>query len=812
MTQEIRVVHDGLPVLALRGLVVFPGMSLQFEVGRRKSIAALRAAMEKGQRIFLVSQKDLSESEPSIEALNHMGVVASIKQVLKAGDEAVRVYVEGGPRAAILKAESEEPYLRAMVEEYEKNEGPKTYRAEAYIRRIQNQFEEYVRLYHPMSPDIIMRVISEKDCGVLADFVAANVQLDYEVKQEILDECDPQERIRLLSEILDEELKVLAVEAEINEKTQKSVDENQRDYYLREQMKTIAEELGEEENPLQESEEFRQKVLALKLPELQEKKLLRECDRLSKMPYGSQEGSVIRGYLETCLDLPWNTVSPEHVDLKKARRILDRDHFGLQKVKDRIIEALAVHKLAPQSSGQILCLVGPPGVGKTSIARSIAEALGRKYIRVSLGGVHDESEIVGHRRTYVGSMPGRIIAAVKQAGTRNPLILLDEIDKLSKDFRGDPASALLEVLDTEQNNAFQDHFIDMPFDLSQVMFLTTANDASTIPGPLYDRMDVIELPSYTAEEKYQIATRHLLSKQRKKNGLDPSQLRITPAAMRDLIENYTREAGVRTLERRIADLCRKAAKNVVSAPSGEESVCLSVTPKNLEELLGPRRYKREEQNRKDEVGLVNGLAWTSVGGEMLPIEVAVMEGTGKTELTGSLGDVMKESIRTAISCIRTRSRDWGIPADFYAKKDIHVHCPEGAVPKDGPSAGIAMVTAITSALTGIPVRHDVAMTGEVTLRGRVLAIGGLREKTMAAYRAGIKTVLFPAENTADLVEVDPVVKEAVTFVPVSSVDEVLPRALTEKPGRKTRAHAPVPPAGNGRPVIPASAANRTVQE
>lgn len=812
MTQEIRVVHDGLPVLALRGLVVFPGMSLQFEVGRRKSIAALRAAMEKGQRIFLVSQKDLSESEPSMEGLNHMGVVASIKQVLKAGDEAVRVYAEGGPRAAILKAESEEPYLRAMVEEYEEIEGPKTYRAEAYIRRIQNQFEEYVRLYHPMSPDVIMRVISEKDCGVLADFVAANVQLDYEVKQEILDECDPQERIRLLSEILDEELKVLAVEAEINEKTQKSVDENQRDYYLREQMKTIAEELGEEENPLQESEEFRQKVLALKLPELQEKKLLRECDRLSKMPYGSQEGSVIRGYLETCLDLPWNTLSQEHVDLKKARRILDRDHWGLQKVKDRIIEALAVHKLAPQTSGQILCLVGPPGVGKTSIARSIAEALGRKYVRVSLGGVHDESEIMGHRRTYVGSMPGRIMAAVKQAGTRNPLILLDEIDKLSKDFRGDPASALLEVLDTEQNNAFQDHFIDMPFDLSQVMFLTTANDASTIPGPLYDRMDVIELPSYTAEEKYQIATRHLLNKQRKKNGLGSRQLRITPAAMRDLIEAYTREAGVRTLERRIADLCRKAAKIVVSAPSGEESPCLTVTPKNLPELLGPRRYKREEQNRRDEVGLVNGLAWTSVGGEMLPIEVAVMEGTGKTELTGSLGDVMKESIRTAISCIRTRSRDWGIPTDFYAKKDIHVHCPEGAVPKDGPSAGIAMVTAITSALTGIPVRHDVAMTGEVTLRGWVLAIGGLREKTMAAYRAGIKTVLFPAENAADLAEVDPVVKEAITFVPVSMVDEVLPRALAEKPGRKTRAHASVPPAGNGRPVVPASAANRTVQE
>ena len=807
MARDIHVVHNDMPVLALRGLVVFPGMSLQFEVGRRRSIAALRAAMENDQLILLVAQKDLTEAEPKAEDLFETGVVASIKQVLKAGDEAVRVYVEGGARASIVKMMKEDPYLCAMVEEYEQVEGPQSYRAEAYLRRIQNQFEEYVRLYHPMSPDVIMRVISEKDCGRLADFVAANIQLDYAVKQEILDEHDPLARIRLLSEILDEELKVLAIEAEINEKTQKSVDENQRDYYLREQMKTIADELGEDDNPLQESEEFRKKVTDLHLLELQEKKLLRECDRLAKMPFGSQEGSVIRGYLETCLDLPWNTISKESVDLKKARRVLDRDHYGLTKVKDRIIEALAVHKLAPQSNGQILCLVGPPGVGKTSIAHSIAEALGRKYVRVSLGGVHDESEIMGHRRTYVGSMPGRIMAAVKQAGTRNPLILLDEIDKLSKDFRGDPASALLEVLDTEQNNAFQDHFIDMPFDLSQVMFLTTANDASTIPGPLYDRMDVIELPSYTSEEKYQIAVRHLIPKQLAKNGLTKKQLRITPAGVRDLVENYTRDAGVRTLERRIADLCRKAAKNVVENPG--EDICLTVSPKNMEELLGPRRYKRDENAKKDEIGLVNGLAWTSVGGEMLPIEVAVMEGTGKMELTGSLGDVMKESIRTAISCIRTHAKDWDVPADFYTKKDIHVHCPEGAVPKDGPSAGIAMVTAITSALTGIPVRHDVAMTGEVTLRGRVLPIGGLREKSMAAYRSGIRTVLFPADNAPDLSEVDAVVREAVTFVPVSDDCEVLPKALTEKPGAKkehsvvhTKTSTPAPAVAGNRPTAP----------
>ena len=543
-------------------------------------------------------------------------------------------------------------------------------------------------------------------------------------------------------------------------------------------MRAIASELGEEDSPQQEADELREKVQALKLPKVCEEKLLKECDKLYRMPYGSHEASVIRMYLDTCLELPWKKSSKERLDLKRAQRILDRDHYGLEKVKERFIEILAVKSLAPQQTGQIICLVGPPGVGKTSIARSIAEATGRKYVRVSLGGVSDEAEIMGHRRTYVGSMPGRIINAVKQAGVNNPLILLDEIDKLGQNFKGDPSSALLEVLDPEQNTEFTDHYVDMPFDLSNVLFITTANDAGRIPGPLYDRMDIIELGSYTLEEKLNIATRHLIKKQLKKHGIQASQLKFTKAAVKDLIESYTREAGVRTLERSIASICRKVAKMIVS---DGEFTSYTVKPENLEELLGPRKYTRDQLSGEDTIGLVNGLAWTSVGGELLPIEVAVMEGTGKIQLTGSLGDVMKESAGAAITCIRTRAGALGISPKFYEKCDIHIHAPEGAVPKDGPSAGIAMATAITSALCGIPVRHDVAMTGEITLQGRVLPIGGLKEKSMAAYKNGIKTVLIPAENVPDLAEVDSVVKENVKFIPVKRVDTVLETALTHMP-------------------------------
>ena len=780
--ENIQAVASGsqMPLLALRGLVIFPEMMMQFDVGRKKSIAALQAAMEQNQMVFLVAQKDLSEDDPAPDDLYEVGVVARIKQVLHHSEVGVRIYVEGLHRGVVRKMVRREPYLLAQVEEVFSEEYHPSPRSEALIRSAQNLFEEYIRNYRHVPPDIIMRVIQEKDCGELADFIASNIPLDYELKQEILSELHPVHRLRRLTEILREEIKIMAIEAEINEKAKAQMDENQRNYYLREQMRAISEELGEDDNPQQEAEEFRMRILALGLPELQEEKLLKECDRLFKMPFGSHEASVIRGYLETCLELPWNTLSKEHIDIQKAQKVLDRDHYGLKKVKDRILETLAVRKLTQEPTGQIICLVGPPGVGKTSIAKSIAKAIGRKYVRVSLGGVRDDSDIVGHRKTYIGAMPGRIISALKQAGTRNPLILLDEIDKLGKDMRGDPASALLEVLDSEQNSSFHDHYLDMPFDLSQVLFLTTANDASTIPGPLYDRMDVIELPSYTHEEKFHIATKHLIPKQIKKHGLDGRRMKITPTAVHELIDGYTREAGVRTLERTIGALCRKMAREVVSY-TGEEPLKLSVTPDKLEGYLGPRRFKPDALDKEDEVGLVNGLAWTSVGGEMLPIEVAVMDGTGKIELTGSLGDVMKESARTAISCIRCRVKDLGIAPDFYQKKDIHIHCPEGAIPKDGPSAGIAMATAITSALTGIPVDHTVAMTGEITLRGRVLPIGGLREKTMAAYRSGIKTVLFPAENEPDLAEVDETVRAHVEFKPMKQVEQVLEAALVQRP-------------------------------
>ncbi len=767
-----------LPILAIRGLVFFPGMMLQFDVARKKSILAAAEAVEKDRLIFLVSQVNLSENEPSGDDLFKTGVIARVKQVIHRSEEGVKLHVEGLYRGEIQSLVKENPYLLGNIQKCPVITYKKSSKSEALIRIVHEKFDEYLGLFKRVPPDVLLGVLQEKDCGRLADYLASNISIDFERKQYILDELRPLKRIQKLIDLLTEEIQILKVEDEINQKAQAQMDENQREYFLKEQLRAISSELGEEDNPQQEADELRGKILGMKLPQLCEDKLLKECDKLCRMPYGSHEASVLRVYLDTCLELPWSASTKERLDLKRAQRILDRDHYGMEKIKERFLEILAVKSLTPKNAGQIICLVGPPGVGKTSIARSIAEATGRKYVRVSLGGVSDEAEIMGHRRTYVGSMPGRIINAVKQAGAKNPLILLDEIDKLGQNFKGDPASALLEVLDPEQNKEFCDHYIDMPFDLSNVLFITTANDASRIPGPLYDRMDILELGSYTLEEKCNIATRHLIRKQLEKHGLAASQLKFSKAAVKGIIEGYTREAGVRNLERTIASVCRKIAKMAVSQESFQS---YTVKPENLEELLGPQKFQKDLSLGEDTVGLVNGLAWTSVGGELLPIEVAVMEGTGKIQLTGSLGDVMKESANAAITCIRTRANSLGISPKFYEKCDIHIHAPEGAVPKDGPSAGIAMATAITSALCEIPVRRDVAMTGEITLQGRVLPIGGLREKSMAAYKNGMKTVLIPADNVPDLAEVDEVVKKNITFVPVKRIDAVLKAALTRMP-------------------------------
>lgn len=781
-----------LPILAIRGMVFFPGMMMQFDVVRKKSVLAAANAMDQDRLIFLATQVNLSENEPVGDDLYKTGVIARVKQVVQHSEEGVKLHVEGLCRGEILSLVKENPFLVGNIQKCPVLTYKKSFRSEALIRIIHEKFDQYLGLFKRVPPDVLLGVLQEKDCGRLADYIASNISIDFERKQYILDELRPLRRMQKLIDILTEEIQILEVEEEINQKAQAQIDENQREYFLKEQLRAITNELGEEDNPQQEADELREKVYALQLPKVCEEKLLKECDKLFHMPYGSHEASVLRVYLDTCIELPWNKSSREKLDLARASRILDRDHYGLEKVKERFLEILAVKSLAPKQTGQIICLVGPPGVGKTSIAKSIAEATGRKYVRVSLGGVSDEAEIMGHRRTYVGSMPGRIISAVKTAGVNNPLILLDEIDKLGQNFKGDPASALLEVLDPEQNAEFCDHYIDMPFDLSNVLFITTANDASRIPGPLYDRMDIIELGSYTLEEKLNIAVRHLVKKQLKKHGLTASQLKFTRSGLREMIDGYTREAGVRNLERLLASVCRKAAKMVVSQ---EDFKSYTVKPENLEELLGPRKFLRDELGREDTVGLVNGLAWTSVGGELLPIEVAVMEGTGKIQLTGSLGNVMKESANAAITCIRTRAKALGISPDFYEKCDIHIHAPEGAVPKDGPSAGIAMATAITSALCQIPVHKDVAMTGEITLQGRVLPIGGLKEKAMAAFKNGIKTVLIPVDNVPDLAEIDETVRNGLNFIPVRRIDSVLETALVQlpKPGKQSGKHIPAKP-------------------
>ena len=772
-----------LPIIPLRGIVVFPKMVLHFDVGRKKSIKALQKAMDDDQKVFLVCQKDASVDEPNIDDMYDVGVICTIRQMMRIpGSENMRVVVEGDERATLYSFTSVKPYIGGMVEiagDNNSNLEISEDEDKAYQRIIKREFERYASLMPKISNEVIAKVISIKNSGELADFVCSNTFLDYYEKQDVLSALDPSERICQLVVYLKKENNALEIESEIQEKVQNEIDKSQREYYLREEMKVISEALGESDNPLEEAEEYKSKVSALKCSDDIKEKLLKECDKLAKMPSGSHEGTVERNYLDKCLEIPFGKYTKDSINLEKSRKILDKEHYGLDKVKERIVDSLAVYKRNPEFNGQILCLAGPPGVGKTSIVKSLAKSMGRKYVRIALGGIHDEAEIRGHRKTYIGSMPGRIVEAVIKSGVMNPIILLDEIDKVGNDFKGDPSSALLEALDPEQNNSFADHYIEFPLDLSRVLFITTANDVSAIAGPLYDRMEVIELNSYTALEKFYIAKKHLVKKEMIKHSLTSREFKISDDAINILIENYTREAGVRTLEKQIATLCRKAT---VSLESGAKS--FKVTGKNIEEYLGKKKFSDDLVSKEDQVGTVNGLAWTSVGGTMLPIEVSVLNGTGKIELTGNLGDVMKESAKTAVSYIRSKASEYGIDEDFYKNKDIHIHAPEAAVPKDGPSAGLAITTAIVSELTGIAIKSNVAMTGEISLKGKALAIGGLKEKSMAAYKAGCDTVIIPQDNKKDLDEISDEVKQVIDFISVKNFDEVLPIALVSKPIKK----------------------------
>ena len=774
-----------LPTIALRGLVVFPNNLVHFEVGREKSIAAVEWAMANNSNVFLVAQKSMDTTEPQQADLFSYGVVAEVKQVLRVSGDLVKVLVEGKYRAKLSVLDASGDFLLSEVRPAPVRAGKAddAVETEALLRALKAGFDEYLGMNPRLGKDVVFAIVSSDDPAFLSEYMPANLLFRYEDKQAVMDEGTLNGRLKKLIEMLRRECQVMKIEKEIAEKVNESMDKNQRDYYLHEQLHIISDELGEGDDTHAEADEYRRRITELHLAEDSEKKLLKEVDRLAKMQGSNQEATVIRTYLDTCLDLPWNTFTVDDLDISRAQQILDRDHYGLKKVKDRILETLAVRKLAPDVKAQIICLVGPPGVGKTSIARSIAESLGRKYVRISLGGVRDEAEIRGHRRTYIGAMPGKIITAMISAKSANPLMLLDEIDKLAGDFRGDPAAALLEALDPEQNSTFNDHFIDIPFDLSHVLFITTANDLGSIPGPLRDRMDVIELPSYTRVEKYNIARKHLLPKQLKACGLT-GKVTLSQSALYGIIDGYTREAGVRNLERTITSVLRKCARKIAAG----EVESVSVTGTMLEQLLGPRFVKPDFLNRTNAVGIANGLAWTSVGGETLPIEVQVMDnGSGKITVTGSLGDVMKESAQLAVTWVRVHAAEYGIDPEKLKKCDLHIHAPEGAVPKDGPSAGVTLTTALVSCLSGIPVRGDVAMTGEITLHGNVLPIGGLREKSMAAYREGMKTVLIPKDNEPDLYEVDDEVKKNLTFLPMQSLTQVLNAALLKPNAAKSAA-------------------------
>lgn len=767
-----------MPILALRGLAVFPEQTIHFDVGRNKSVLALEAAMKQDQVLLLIPQKDLLQDDPKLADLYAIGTVAKVKQVLKTQGENLRVLVTGICRGKITELQQSEPYLCGTVESVSAPDTADSLRAHALRREANSLYGLYLQMSEYPAQSVHLRMIASESSSFIADSIAQNSGIDFPDKAKLLCQLNPTRRLESAVRLLRQEVEMLNLESDIQEKTRSAIDQNQKDYYLREQMKVIRDELGEgdEEN---EFETYAQSIRNLHLAEEHEKKLLKDVERLKKQPFGSSEGAVLRNYLDTVLELPWNKKTKERVDVAAARKILEHDHFGLEKVKERILETIAVRQMAPEMPPQIICLVGPPGVGKTSISYSIAKSLNRKMARISLGGVHDEADIRGHRKTYVGAMPGRIMTAMTQAGSANPLLLLDEIDKMGADYRGDPSAALLEVLDAEQNHSYRDHYLEIPYDLSDVLFITTANTLDTVPRPLLDRMEVIELGSYTDEEKLMIAKNHLIPKQLKKHGLKKQQLRVTDDAIREIISCYTRESGVRSLERAFGEICRKAAMQIVTQEIPRK---ITVTGTNIEDFLGVRKFLPDRLPCTDQVGLVTGLAWTSVGGETLEVEVNVMDGSGKLELTGNLGDVMKESAHAALSYIRANAQRLGVAHDFYKTKDIHVHFPEGAVPKDGPSAGVTVCTAMVSALTNTTVRRDVAMTGEISLRGRVMRIGGLKEKTMAALRHGVRTVIIPKDNERDLEEIDQTVRRQLNFISAQTVDTVLDAALNRHTG------------------------------
>ena len=763
---------DKMPILALRGITVFPEQTLHFDIGRVKSALALESAMKADQTLLLVPQKNILDDDPGLADLFPVGTVVKVKQILKSQGDNIRVLVTGLYRAKITNLTQFEPYLKGTVEQLEEIHPADSLRTRAMRRDANMLYTAYLEMMEHPPQGVQLRLMASEDTGFIADTVAQHSGIDYLDKAKLLCQLHPVRRLEAVLRLLRQEVQMMQLESDIQDKTRALIDQNQKDYYLREQMRVIREELGEGDE-YSEFAEYEKQILLLNLPETSEQKLIKDIQRLKKQPFGSAEASVLRNYLDTVLELPWNKTTKERIDIKIARKILDKDHFGLDKVKERIIETIAVRQTAPQMPPQILCLVGPPGVGKTSVAYSIAKSLNRKMARIALGGVHDEADIRGHRKTYVGAMPGRILSALIQAESKNPILLLDEIDKLGSDHRGDPSAALLEVLDSEQNMNYRDHYLEIPFDLSNVMFITTANTLDTIPRPLMDRMEIIELGSYTDEEKVMIAKNHLIPKQIQKHGLKKAQLKITDDAIREIIQCYTRESGVRNLERQFAQICRKADLQFIE----EDCKRITVTGGNVEKFLGARKYLPEHKAKTSQIGLVTGLAWTSVGGETLEVEVNTMPGTGKLELTGNLGDVMKESAHAAMSYIRANYAKLGISEDFYKTTDIHVHFPAGAVPKDGPSAGITVCTAIISALTGTAVRSDVAMTGEISIRGRVLPIGGLKEKTMAALRFGINTVIIPKDNEKDLEQIDPVVRKALNFITASDIATVLDVAL-----------------------------------